>query len=219
MGGITKSTPKAMLLIHGRPMLEHILEALAAAGLKRFLLVVGVQHELIEDYFRNWRLPIEFRLQQPVNGTGSAALLAEDFAGADPFLLTYGDIVCDSAAYAHCVSVLDANPSAAAVIGVKEIDDPWQGAAVYEEGGRIGRIVEKPPKGTSATRWNSAGIYGFRRVVFDYLARLQPSERNEYELTSALGAMLDSGLELRTSVVEGAWRDVGRPEDLAAVNE
>ena len=218
MGNITHDVPKPMLPIRGRPMLEHILDALASAGLSRFLLIVGVQHELIEDHFRNWRLPVEFRVQEPVNGTGSAALLAKDFAAAEPFLLTYGDILCDPAEYASCASVLEDHPSAAGVIAVKAVDDPWQGAAVYEDVGRVRRIIEKPPKGSSSTQWNSAGFYAFRTAVFDYLARLEPSIRNEYELTSALDAMLRANLELRVSAVQGKWRDVGRPEDLEAVN-
>jgi len=218
MGEITAEMPKPMLPILGRPMLEHILERLAEAGVERFVVVVGYRHELIEDHFRRWRLPVEFRLQDPVNGTGSAALLAKDFAGDQPFLLAYGDILCDSGEYTRCSAILEQNASTAAVIAVKAVDDPWQGAAVYETGGRIRRIVEKPPKGKSSTQWNSAGFYAFRPVVFDYLSRLQPSPRNEYELTSALDAMLAGHLDLRISPIEGPWRDVGRPEDLAAVN-
>jgi NDP-sugar pyrophosphorylase family protein len=218
MGSMTEELPKPMLPVQGRPMLEHILERLAAAGIERFQIVVGYQRESIENYFSRWPVPIEFLVQAPVNGTGSAALLARKFTGNEPFLLTYGDILCDAAAYVHCGEVLLQDAAVAAVIAVKEVDDPWQGAAVYEEHGRVQRIVEKPPKGTSRTRWNSAGFYAFRPVVFEYLARLQPSPRNEYELTSALDAMLAENLDLRISPVQGAWRDVGRPEDLAAIN-
>ena len=218
MGNITRETPKPLLPIQGKPMLEHILERLARAGIERFLIVTGFQHELIEQYFQNWRLPIEFRMQDPVNGTGSAARLARDFANAQPFLLSYADILCDAAEYARCAEVLRQNPSAAAVVAVKEVEDPWQGAAVYEQDGRIRRILEKPPKGTSKTHWNSAGFYTFRPVLFDYLERLQPSTRNEYELTSALEAMLEDDAELRISPIQGEWRDVGRPEDLAELN-
>lgn len=218
MGPMTQEVPKPMLPVQGRPMLEHIFERLAAAGIEHFLAIVGYQHESIESYFSKWPLPIEFCVQQPVNGTGSAALLARNFAGDEPFLLTYGDILCDAAEYAGCGRVLAQSASVTAVLAVKAVDDPWQGAAVYEEHGRIQRIIEKPPKGTSRTRWNSAGFYAFRPVVFEYLARLRPSPRNEYELTSALEEMLAEKLDLRISPVQGAWRDVGRPEDLVAIN-
>jgi dTDP-glucose pyrophosphorylase len=218
MGNMTDEIPKPMLPVRGRPILEYIVERLAAAGVKRFLIVVGYRHEVIENHFAKWPLAIEFCLQQPVNGTGSAVRLAHTFAANEPFLLTWGDILCDTTEYTRCFEIFAENPAAAAIVAVKAVDDPWQGAAVYEDHGRIQRIIEKPPKGTSTTHWNSAGFYVFRPIIFDYLARLKPSPRNEYELTSAVEAMLEDGLDLRISPVQGDWRDVGRPEDLAAVN-
>jgi dTDP-glucose pyrophosphorylase len=219
MGAITQTIPKPMLAVHGRPLMEHIMDGLAAAGIKRFLVVVGYQGKLIEEHFRHWRLPVAFCVQEPVDGTGRAAGLAKDFAGNDPFLLSFGDCLCNAAEYVRMRTILESNPTTAAVLAAKDVEDPWQGAAIYEDGGKITRIIEKPPKGASTTRWGSAGFYGFRKVIFDYLARLTPSVRNEYEITSAFEMMLADGLELRISPVEGNWRDVGRPEDLAAVND
>ncbi len=219
MGSMTHDIPKPMLPIHGRPMIDHILERLQKAGIERFLIVIGYHGETIQEHFgKENSVSVEFVRQNPVNGTGSGALLAQDFARRQPFLLTYGDILCDPSEYLRATSILSGDPSTAAVIAVKAVDDPWQGAAVYEESGRITQIIEKPPKGTSTTRWNSAGFYVFRPVIFEYLARLGPSPRGEYELTSALDSMLLDGLDLRVSPIEGEWRDVGRPEDLAAMN-
>ncbi len=212
MGNMTQEIPKPMLEIRGRPMLAHILDNLRTAGLLEFLIVTGYHGETITSYFGE-EPGIGFVSQNPVNGTGSAAILAESFAGNEPFLLTYGDILCEPVEYSRAIAI-----QADAVVAVKAVDDPWQGAAVYETQGRITRIIEKPPKGTSTTRWNSAGFYIFRPLVFDYLRRLPLSPRGEYELPSALEAMLADGLDLRISVIEGAWRDVGRPEDLAAMN-
>src|SRR4029078_13218815 len=116
-----------------------------------------------------------------INGTGCAALLAGEFAAGDRFLLTFGDIICESDDY-RGISALDA----VAVLGVKHVDDPYQGAAVYEHNGVVNRIVEKPPKGTSSTHWNSAGLYTFGPLIFEHLAKLEPSPRGEYELTAAI---------------------------------
>jgi dTDP-glucose pyrophosphorylase len=218
MGGLTVETPKPMLPVQGRPMLEHILDRLAAAGVEKFLVVAGYRREAIEAHFRHWRLPVQFRVQEPVNGTGTAARLAREFTHGEPFLLTYGDILCDASAYVRCGAVLEHYPATAAVLGVKVVDDPWRGAAVYVEAGLVRQVIEKPPKGTSNTQWGSAGLYALRSDVFPYLDRLQPSERNEYELTSIFDMMIGDGLELRISAIEGAWRDVGRPEDLDAAN-
>jgi UDP-N-acetylglucosamine diphosphorylase / glucose-1-phosphate thymidylyltransferase / UDP-N-acetylgalactosamine diphosphorylase / glucosamine-1-phosphate N-acetyltransferase / galactosamine-1-phosphate N-acetyltransferase len=217
MGGLTADVPKPMLPVDGRPILEHVLERLAGVGVERFFLVVGYRREAIEEHFANWRLPIEFRLQEPVDGTGSAARLAHQFAGDEPFLLTFGDILCGPEAYARCARTLLDNPATRAVLGVKDVDDPARGAAVYENEGVIYRIVEKPQPGTSTTRWNSAGLYAMNPVVFRYLARLEPSPRNEYELTSIFDMMLAERLELRIAPILEPWRDIGYPEDLAAV--
>lgn len=216
MGDLTLEAPKPMLPVHGRPLLEHVLDRLGAAGAERFLIVVGHGRELIERHFRD-RL-LAFRTQDPVDGTGSAALLARDFAGREPFLLTFGDILCEPEAYVACGRVLLEHPEAAAVLGVRDVDDPWRGAAVYVEDGLVRRVVEKPPRGASTSRWTSAGLFAFRPLVFPYLERLQPSPRNEYELTAIFDLMLADGLELRISPMEGQWRNVEDPDDLAAAN-
>ena len=218
MGSATEEIPKPMLPIHGRPMIDLIVERLSLSGSSLFLVVIGYQGETIRRHFEGTKPVLEFVSQKPVDGTGSAALLASDFAADEPFLLTYGDILCDPEEYRQAAAIFFASPDISAVLAVKEVDDPWQGAAVYEERGRISRILEKPPKGTSTTHWNSAGFYIFRPVIFDYLRRLQPSPRGEYELTSAIESMVADGLDLRISPIRGSWRDVGRPEDLAAMN-
>ena len=218
MGSITSEIPKPMLLVRGRPILEHILERLASTQVRQFLIVVGHRRELIEERFRAWRLPIEFRVQDPLDGTGSAARLAREFAGDADVLLTFGDILCDASAYAQCAAVLIENPGTAAVLGVKDVDDPWRGAAVYVKRDKVRAVVEKPPRGTSRTRWGSAGLYAFRPIVFRYLDRLRPSSRNEYELTSVFEMMLADSLELRIAPMQGGWRDVGTPDDLQAAN-
>ncbi len=219
MGEMTAEIPKPMLLVRGRPMLEHVLDNLAAAGLQEFLIVTGYYREKIEQHFRNWRMPLRFQVQEVVNGTGSAALLARDFAGDEPCLVTFGDILCEPAAYTHAAGVLEGHPATQSVLGVKYVADPWQGAAVYaDDGGRVTRVVEKPRPGTSTTHWNSAGLFLLAPVAFDYLSRLELSPRGEYELTAIFDKMLHDDLELRISPIEGTWRDVGRPEDLTALN-
>ncbi|MGC4054588.1 MAG: NTP transferase domain-containing protein [Paludibaculum sp.] len=72
MGDYTIDTPKAMLPVRGRPMLEHVLDGLASVGIEQFLVVTGYRREMVEEYFGQWRLPVEFRVQETLDGTGSA---------------------------------------------------------------------------------------------------------------------------------------------------
>ncbi len=214
MGSLTEDRPKPMVELRGKPVLEHLLDRLRAAGFTQACIVTGYRAEMIEEHFRHYPLTLTFLRQPEVNGTATAAALARDFAGRDEFLLTYGDIITGEGVYRGLFDTLLADATLAGTLAVKDVDDPWQGAAVYERDGIITRIVEKPPRGTSSTRWNSAGIYAFRPVLFDEISRVDVSPRGEYEITSAFAAMIACGLRIRIFPIEGAWRDIGRPEDL-----
>ena len=61
MGAITLEIPKPMLPARGKPMMEHIMDGLAEAGIRRFLIVVGYQGEFITKHFSEWQFPVEFR--------------------------------------------------------------------------------------------------------------------------------------------------------------
>jgi dTDP-glucose pyrophosphorylase len=215
---VTGGLPKPLLPLHGKPLVEHVLDSLREAGFGRFLLVVGYRHELFYARFAADR-SIHFALQDPVDGTGSAARLAAPFTADAPFLLIFGDILAAPSDIRAVWQRLLDDAQADAVIAVKEVEDPWQGAAVYEAGGVATEIIEKPPLGTSRTRWNSAGIFAFRPAVYEALARIERSPRGEYELTDALKKMIQAGRRVLVQPLAHAWRDVGRPEDVAAALE
>ena len=77
---------------------------------------------------------ISYQIQAQQDGTGSAAGLARDFAGRDPFLLTYGDILVEPKVYRSLFERLE---HAEAALTVKDVDDPYRGAAVYVERDRV----------------------------------------------------------------------------------
>ncbi len=215
MGGLTSEVPKPMLPVAGKPLLEHILDRMRAAGVLRAMLVTGYRAEVVEAHFASYPMEIECRRQEPANGTGSAALLGESFTGGQPFLLAYGDILTPADNYSGIGAALVGDAEAEMALAVKHVDDPYQGAAVYVTDGAVTRIVEKPPRGESATNWNNAGLYAFRPSIYDELHQVEPSPRGEYELTCAIGSMLEKRRRLIAYELRGGWRDVGRPEDLA----
>lgn len=198
-------------------MVEYVLSSLRAAGFERFLLVVGYKHELFYARFAG-DPNIHYALQDPVDGTGSAARLAESFVAGHPFLLIFGDILAAPEDIAAIWRRLLDDPAADGVLAVKHVPDPYQGAAVYAPDGVVQRIVEKPPIGTSTTNWNSAGIFAFRTEIFRALARIEKSPRGEYELPSAIDLLLAEGRRILIQPLHGEWRDVGRPEDVAAAS-
>lgn len=219
MKSLTDDCPKPMLRVDGRPLLAHVIERMEEAGVREVLVITGYRAELVEEYFAEnppAQAQISYRLQQPQNGTGSAALLGREFADSDPVLMTFGDILVASQIYRDLADGLEGSE---AVLALKEVDDPYQGAAVYNEGERVTRIIEKPPQGTSTTRWNNAGIFAFRPSIFTELERVPLSARGEYELTDAIHQLLAGAHVLHWREIKGFWRDIGRPEDLPVAEE
>lgn len=213
MGAHTRQIPKTLLAVGGRPLIDHILDRMQAAGIERVLVVTGHLGEQVREHVRSHQLEISFAEQAVIDGTARAALLGRDFAGGQPFLLTFGDILCASEDYRSLLARLE--PGTSGVLGVKLVDDPWKGAAVYADAaGRVERIVEKPPPGTSRTPWNSAGVYAFRPEVWPEIERVPLSPRGEYEITSAVEQLIASGRRVVLYGIAQDWLDVGRPEDL-----
>jgi len=222
MKQLTDDVPKPMLEVAGRPLLEHILMMLRAAGIDRYAIITGYRAEKVEGHFGDgsrFGAEISYRRQEVVDGTARALLLGRDVIGESPFLLAWGDILTEATNYPAMLARFD-EVRADGVLAVNWIDDPYRGAAVYvDESGRIEKIVEKPPKGTATTHWNNAGIGVFRPAMFDYAARVKPSPRGEYELPDAITAMIGDGLGVYSFPLQGYWSDVGTPEDLAAAEK
>jgi dTDP-glucose pyrophosphorylase len=232
MKDLTSEVPKPMLRVQGRPILEHILEGLLAAGIRDVCIITGWHAEVIETHFGDgsrFGARISYARQVVQDGTGKAPEYAKDFAGDSDFLLTYGDILVKPETYQRMLARWEGG-GFAGLLTVTEGQDVTQGGLnFFDDRFCLTRLVEKPsPTQLDELRasgwlkpgapvWYNAGIYLFRPSLFDFTARLQKSPRNEYELTDAISAMLASGLGLAGLKIEGRWVDVRDPEVLATL--
>lgn len=214
LGALGAVMPKALLPVDGRPCLEQIILGMKAAGVERFAVVIGHLGDLIrERYGTGSSLGVELTyLEQDLRsyGTGAAVLLAEEFTAGGPFFLSYGDIAIHPENYREMAELYRQYKTM--ISAANWVEDPALGAAVYlDEGGFLTRLVEKPPRGTSQTNWNNAGVYIFLPQVFSYLKQLTPSARGEYELTAAVAQMAAEGVPIKVHRITGFWQDVGSP--------
>ena len=219
MKSLTDDCPKPMLPLDGRPMLAHLMDRFASAGVRQACVVIGYRGDMVREYFAAnppRGIELHYRVQPDPDGTGSAALLARDFAAGGKFLLSLGDILVNPKVYTELFALAD---GAEMVLALTRVDDPYRGGAVYVQGGRVVKIVEKPPKGTSTTNFLSAGVYVFSDRIFDALAKLTLSPRGEYDLTDAISGAVRDGKLVRCFAVPGFWRDVGRPRDIGPASD
>ncbi len=234
---LTDTTPKALLQVADKPILEHILLGIAsalqghpegdpsgsperAAGIREAALVTGHLAEQIENYFgvgERVGLRLSYFRQPEPTGSGPATLLAERYVGGEAFLLSFADILTSRENYSSLLRKFAANPCDA-LLGLNEVEDPWAGAAVYLDGDRVTDLIEKPPRGTSTTRWNNAGVMILTQCIFPALRALQPSERGERETPRAVAALIHDGHRILGVKFSGFWSDVGTVEELARLN-
>ncbi len=234
MKALTQELPKPMLPVQGRPILEHIVSGLASTGIRDFCIITGWHAEIVESHFGDGS-PLDVRIQyarQTVqDGTGKAPELAKTFVGADPFLLTYGDILVRPDTYARMQSRFAEAPFAG-VLTVTQGEDVTQGGLnFFDDRFCLQRLIEKPTAAQvdqlradgwlkpGAPVWYNAGIYIFRPLVFEFTAQLQKSPRGEYELTDAISAMVAARHTLAGLAIEGRWIDVRDPGILAQLQD
>ena len=220
MAALTQVVPKPLLPIVNVPTLERILQAFKGIGVTNALIITGYRADVIEAHCGDgsqWDMSIHYQPQTEVSGTGSAAAMAAEYVGDQPFMLTYGDILLDAAEY-QAVADLYHQPGCEAATTLNRLKDVSVGSAVYLDGNRITEIVEKPPPGTSTSNLNNAGVFVFPPAVFDAIARTPRSIRGEYELTQAIQTMISDGMDVRAHVIPGVQYDIGTPETYLKTN-
>jgi dTDP-glucose pyrophosphorylase len=220
MRELTADLPKPMIEVRGKPVLEHIVEGLRDAGVRRFLIIVGYHAETVRNFFgdgRRHNVTIQYATQTVRDGTGRVVNLARDFTGEAPFVLSYGDILISSVNYKR---IVDLPNNLEAIITVTRGEDVSKGGAVLvNEQMELVDLREKPRPGEPTSPWYNAGLYAFRPSIFEFIARLEPSPRGEYELTDAIRDLAQSGKKVQALELTGEWADVRDPEILAKLNQ
>ena len=234
MRELTNELPKPMLRVQGKPILEHIITGILAAGVRDIFIVTGFRAEVVENHFGDgskWNARIAFGRQVVQDGTGKAPELAKDFIGDSPFLLTYGDILVPPTTYPQMRRRFKEGDFAGVITVTPGEDVTKGGLNFFDQQFCLKRLVEKPSPDQleqlrrdgwlkpGAPAWYNAGIYIFRPSLFDFTARLQKSPRGEYELTDAISAMIAAGQKLAGLEVQGRWVDVRDPETLAKLEK
>ena len=220
MRELTAELPKPMIEVRGKPVLQHIIEGLRGARIDQLLLIIGYRADAVRDFFGDgsrYNVAIKYTTQTVQDGTGRVVDLGHDFVSNRPFILAYGDILVDSANYKRVVDLPD---DVEAFLTVTRGEDVTKGGAVFlNEEMDLVDLREKPKPGEPTSPWYNAGLYAFRPSIFDFIAKLKPSPRGEYELTDAIRDLAQSGKKVKALELTGQWADVRDPEILAKLNQ
>jgi len=197
----TLHTPKPLLPVAGRPLLDWTLGALPAV-VDRVLVVVHYLAEQVDAYLRGQKHAgqwLTIRQEQP-RGTGDALRACRPHIRSDRFLVINGDDLygaCDLAALARCSAGLLVHP----------VDEPRRfGIAQVRPDGTLERLLEKPD--LDSRQLANTGAYLFPREVFEIETSL--SARGEYEITDQVSAL--AARQPVTVVQATFWLAIGTVE-------
>lgn len=211
---LTRVTNKHLLPVYDRPMIFYPIEKLIEAGIEDILIVTGGHHA--GDFLRLLGNGREFGLkhlnytyQEGEGGIAEALGLAEHFADGDPVMVVLGDNLFEDS-LADAVRDYRRRGSGARIF-LKEVSDPERFGVPEFEDGRITRIVEKPT--SPATSFAVTGVYIYDARVFDIIRTLEPSARQELEITDVNNRYIEWG-DLDHEILGGWWADAGTFESL-----
>jgi len=203
---LTESTPKPLLPVGGRPLLEITVDNLARQGFLRFVLSVNYKAEMFREHFgsgEKFGVDIQYVHEAEQLGTAGALRLLPERPAA-PLLVMNGDILTNFNAR-HLVQ-FHREQQVVATMCVREYE--WKvpyGVVSMSDNGRMQRFEEKP----SRREFVNAGIYVLSPDVLDHLPGTGPID---------MPTLID-----RASAAAGAaavyplheyWLDIGHLDDL-----
>lgn len=167
---LTNRRPKPMVPVANRPILEHVIEATAAAGIDRIVLVVGYRQERIRNHFGDgddWGVTIEYVEQATQLGTAHAVDRVREHVQG-PFVVLNGDQIVDSELIERVRDEL--RTAGGPVVSVTRSEPTSEYGIVTLEGETVTGIEEKLRAPTTSELIN-AGVYGFDRWIFEAISR------------------------------------------------
>jgi dTDP-glucose pyrophosphorylase len=205
----TESCPKPMLLVHGRPMLEHIILRAKKQGFNNIVISVNYLSCVIKDYFNNgamFGVEIDYIDEKEQLGT-AGALSKLEIQDNESIVVTNGDVLTNID-YGDLLDFHDEN-GAVATMAVREheIINPY--GVVELDNNNIINIVEKP----ILRSFINAGVYGLSKRA---IAKMKKDKY--YDMPKLFQLCKDQSDKIIAYPLHEAWIDVGRPEDYKLAN-
>ena len=213
---LTFTTPKPMLPVGHRPIIENLVMMLAAAGIEEVVLALGFKPEPFRRAFPDGTcagVRLHYAVEpEPLDTGGAIRFAAEDAGIDDTFVVVNGDVLTDL----DVASLIDFHRerSAEATIHLTPVDDPSAyGVVELDARGRVSRFVEKPAPGTAPSNLINAGTYVFEPSV---LARIPTGRKVSIE-RETFPELVQAGTLFAMST-DDYWIDTGRPATYRQAN-
>ncbi|MDQ0156902.1 glucose-1-phosphate thymidylyltransferase RfbA [Robertmurraya andreesenii] len=214
---LTQVMSKQLLPVYNKPMIYYPLSVLMLAGIRDILIIsTPIDISRFKQLFKDgshFGLRISYEVQEEPKGLAEAFIIGEEFINQEPVALILGDNIF----HGHGLTTLveeAAQLKEGAIIFAYAVKDPQRfGVVNLNDSGLPTSIEEKPEQPLSNLA--VTGLYFYDSSVVEIAKSLQPSERNELEITDINKTYLEQG-ELRVKQLGRgyAWLDAGTHESL-----
>jgi glucose-1-phosphate thymidylyltransferase len=215
---ITHTSAKQLVPVANKPVLFYGIEALVEAGIREIGIVVAPE---TGDEIRSaagdgsrFGAEITYIEQDRPAGLAHAVLTAEGFLAGSPFVMYLGDNLLRNGITDLVGAFKEHEPEA--LILLTQVPDPWHYGVAELDGGRVIRLVEKPKDPPSDLAL--VGVYMFTDAIFNAARSIEPSWRDELEITDAIQRLIDNGSRVESHTVRGWWKDTGQLADMLEAN-
>ena len=203
---LTSNTPKPLLTVAGRPMMEHVILLLKQHGIRDIVVTVAFMANAIRDYFGDGsEFGVELTYVDEPSPLGTAGSVRNAANLLDErFMVLSGDVITDI----DLTRIVDFHESreAMATIGLTPVDKPLDfGIVITRDDGSIDRFLEKPTWGQVFSDTINTGIYVLEPEIFDSIEEGQPVDFS----AEVFPELLRQGKALYGAVTHGYWEDVG----------
>ena len=213
---LTLTTPKQMLPVGGRPMIERVIERLGQHGITDVVLSLGYKPDAFTRAYPDGRcagLAMSYAVEPEPLDTAGAIAFAADQAGIDEtFVVLNGDVL--TGLDVGELIRFHRDRAAEATIALTPVEDPSRfGVVPTDSDGRVIAFIEKPPRDEAPTNLINAGTYVLEPSV---LGRIPPGRRVSIERETFPSMVEDRGLFALAS--DADWVDAGTPATYLAAN-
>lgn len=206
---LTDDTPKPILHVGGKPILQTIIERYAEYGFENITICVNYKSNMIQDYFGDgskFGVNIDYIVEDKRMGTAGGLSLIKDLP-QEPFFVMNGDLLTNL----NFQSLLDfhVKNSSSATMCVKEYDLQVPYGVVNIDKNRVKSIEEKPTHKFTV----SAGIYVFEPEVISLIPK-----NKLYDIPTLFQKLIEKKMNVTSFPLEEYWLDIGRIDEYERAN-
>ncbi|MCG3714147.1 nucleotidyltransferase family protein [Arcobacter lacus] len=207
---LTDNTPKPMLKVGNKPILQTIVEKFSEYGYTNIIMCVNYKSHIIQDYFgdgKEFGVSIEYILEEQRMGTaGALSLLSEK--PTEPFFVMNGDLLTNiNFEHLHNFHIFN---NSMGTMCVREYDFQVPYGVVNIENSKILSIEEKP----THKFFVSAGIYMLSPEILEYIPQNQ-----FYDMPTLFEKIISEKQNAISFPLREYWLDIGRIEEYKKANQ